>query len=220
MFNRLRFGFKRLSAHRKNNVFSLSFFFFTDSCGDPTESFMRVQYGPSSKHSPISHCTFAQIFLSFFLPQKNKRGERHVHIGRTSSVDKEMERFYLPYVFRWEAESITAGKQRRSILCRQIGRKPQRPSRLAGENKRSSLTTFVLPNPVKEIKVSLLVELMQTKLFSYYANGIPNLVFSWKPTPSPFPFNSLISPISLQPTVFPVSAARQLTELSPIDPSW
>lgn len=71
--------------------------------------------------------------------------------------------------------------------------KPQRPSRLEGENKRSSLTTFIQPNPVKEIKVSLLVKLMQTKLFliMQMESRISSLVGT---DPLPFPLNSLISP--------------------------
>lgn len=71
--------------------------------------------------------------------------------------------------------------------------KPQRPSRLAGENKRSSPTTFILPNPVKEIKVSLLVKRTQTKpfLIMQMESRISSLV---ETNSLPFPFNSLISP--------------------------
>lgn len=155
------------------------FHFFTDSCGDPTESFMRVQYRRRANIANISQHLCSDFFSLLFIFSKHCIcGEKHVQIGRVFSPDKEMG-FYLPRVFSRGCR-INHGRQTaalNTLLSDQ--QKPHRPSRLAGENKMSTLATFILPNPAKEIKASPLVERTQTTFFFFprYANDIP-LVFS------------------------------------------
>lgn len=98
MFNRLRFGFKRLSAHRKKQCFfSVLFFFFLLLIHVVIQQNHLWDFNSDTKQTlPMFHGTFAHIL--FLLSKNGKHGENRVQIEHIVSLDKEMW-LYSPYVF-------------------------------------------------------------------------------------------------------------------------
>lgn len=110
---------------------------------------MRVQYRRQANIARISwHLCLSPP------PKKTAHLERNGSTLDTSFLQTKKCDFISLMFFRRKTR-INQGAEAaalNTLLSDQ--QKPQRPSQLAGENTMSSLTTFILPNPAKEIKVS------------------------------------------------------------------